>query len=348
MSVIRAVVADDHAILRCGIANVLKEIPQLVLAAEVGNGRDLLPTLARVRPDLLLLDVVMPDFEPIAAVRAIRELYPAVKILVVSAHADEPYVQGLLRAGVDGYHLKDQSLGELLLAVQRVLAGERWVSSPLLDVLVGPRERTSPLTLTGRQGELACLLQQGLDNQAIARKMGLSVKTIEGHLTRLYRNLGVQSRLEAVSYVAAHPGVLPRVRAGAAPGAAPTRSEPPRLGVLLVDDNARYRAELRVMVGAACPQAGIYEAEDGAEAIDLACETGCQVAFVDVVLVDESGIECMRRLRKHSAAIQIIAVSAYPDPAYRRLSLDAGAAAFLDKQDLDIAAVRRIVDDILA
>jgi DNA-binding NarL/FixJ family response regulator len=118
---------------------------------------------------------------------------------VVSAYDDDVYVQGLLGVGVNGYHLKDQPLSDLRLAVQRVLAGERWVSSPLIDKLISYGEPCAPaLTLTTRQREILELLQEGLDNQSIARNTGLSVKTIENHLTRIYRQLNVQSRLEAV------------------------------------------------------------------------------------------------------------------------------------------------------
>src|SRR5690606_12326373 len=126
--------------------------------------------------------------DPIADIGRIRERYPQVKILVVSAYNDDVYVQGLLGVGVDGYHLKDQPLDDLRLAVQRVLQGEKWVSGRIVDQLVHIQRDSPPqVQLTSRQVDLLRLLQKGLDNRSIASRLSLSVKTVENHLTRLYR-----------------------------------------------------------------------------------------------------------------------------------------------------------------
>ena len=201
MSKVRVLLADDHAVVRSGIRNALQELPELETVGEVGDGPSLLAALDELQPDLLLIDVTMPDFEPVSAIRQIRARYATMKVLVVSAYDDDVYVQGLLGAGVNGYHLKDQPLSDLRLAVERVLDGERWISSSLIEKLLSYSEPCAPpLTLTSRQREILHLLQQGLDNQSIAREIGLSVKTVENHLTRIYRQLDVQSRLEAVRY----------------------------------------------------------------------------------------------------------------------------------------------------
>jgi DNA-binding NarL/FixJ family response regulator len=212
MSSTRVILADDHEIVRAGLRNALLELPDLEIVAEVGTGPDLIEALAHHSIDLLIVDVAMPNFEPVGAVRQIKAQYPALKVLVVSAYADEAYLVGLLDVGVDGYHLKDQPLADLQLAVQRVLAGDRWISGPLVERLLH-RRSTGPLPaaavpqLTRRQRELL-LLAQGHDNRKIAQATGLSVKTIENHLTRLYRSLGVYSRSEALSYLMRHPEVL--------------------------------------------------------------------------------------------------------------------------------------------
>jgi len=209
MSKIRVLLADDHAVVRAGIRNALQELPELEIVAEVGDGPSLLQALEQNQPDFLLIDVTMPDFEPVTTIRQIRGRYPEMKILVVSAYDDDVYVQGLLGAGVNGYHLKDQPLSDLRLAVQRVLDGERWLSGSLIEKLLSPGEPSIlPTNLTNRQREILGLLQQGLDNRNIAREIGLSVKTIENHLTRIYRMLNVQSRLEAARYVMDHPEIL--------------------------------------------------------------------------------------------------------------------------------------------
>jgi DNA-binding NarL/FixJ family response regulator len=349
MDGVRVLLADDHAVVRAGLRNALEELPNLEIVGEVGDGPALFAALAQAQPDCLLIDVTMPDFEPVTAIGRIRARYPDMKILVVSAYDDDVYVQGLLKAGVNGYHLKDQPLSDLRLAVQRVLAGERWVSSPLVDKLVSYTDACPPSPpLTTRQRDILHLLQQGLDNQTIARRLGLSVKTVENHLTRLYRQLDVQSRLEAVNYLMRHPEVL--VQSGQAAAPAPASSAAPlqeHVTMLVVDDNARYRRQLRRMIGKICPRAAIYGAEDIKEAIRLTQHFAPQLVLVDVVLGEEDGICCTRRIRALSPGSRIILISAYPDREFHRLGLEAGAVAFLDKKDLDAATLRHIIDDVV-
>ncbi len=208
MSPIQVLLADDHTVVRAGLRNALEGLPDLEIAGEVGNGIELMEALTRINPDLLVMDVIMPDFEPISAVQKIKVKYPNIKILVISAYNDETYVVGLLKAGVDGYHMKDQPLADLQLATQRILKGERWVSSSLVNRLASGRSSQPSSTvpwLTRRQRELLRLLTQGADNRHIAAELDLSVKTVENHLTALYRVLGIDSRLKAMNYALHHP-----------------------------------------------------------------------------------------------------------------------------------------------
>jgi DNA-binding NarL/FixJ family response regulator len=344
MEQVRTVLADDHAVVRAGLANALRELPNIEIVGEVGDGDALFAMLEQVRPDFLLTDVTMPNFEPISTIRQIHATYPAMKILVVSAYDDDVYVQGLLGAGVDGYHLKDQPLSDLRLAMQRIIAGERWVCSPLVEKLLHYHGAAQPaLPLTARQRDILRCLQEGLDNQAIARRTGLSIKTVENHLTRLYRQINVQSRLEAASYVAQHPDALGyrELLAGPHP---PAANHPV---ILIVDDNLRYRTQMRRMVSKSYPLALICEAENTRVALRHVEASAPQLAFVDVVLGDENGIDCARRIHAQSAATRIILISAYPDREFHRLGMDAGAVAFLDKKDLNAAALREVIDDLI-
>jgi DNA-binding NarL/FixJ family response regulator len=249
---------------------------------------------------------------------------------------------------VDGYHLKDQPLSDLKLAAQRVLDGERWVSSPLLDKLVHySAPTTHPAPLTPRQRDMLRLLQQGLDNQSIAQRLDLSVKTVENHLTRLYRRLDVQSRLEAVSYAMEHPEVLglssqTMVQRALLPQ---TAASPSQFRLLLVEDNSRYRVQLHRMIGRAHPQVVVYEADNTQGALRIAASLKPSLILVDVVLGDEDGIRCTRRLKAQDPGARIILISAYPDREFRRLGLEAGAIAFLDKKDLTTEVLRQIVQD---
>lgn len=349
MEMIRVVLADDHAVVRAGIRHALEGLSNLEIVGEVRDGPELFSALERTQPECLLIDIAMPDFEPITAIQRIRELYTDIKILVISAYDDDRYVQGLLRAGVDGYYLKGESLQDLQIAVQCVLSGGKWITSSLIDKLVSPQDLAPSPSLTARQRDLLRLLHQSLDNQTIARELGLSVKTVENHLTRLYRQLGVQSRLEAANYAMQYPEVL-ALSGREATASADTTKAPMQdsISILLVDDNARYRRHLRRMIGKTCPQAAIYEAEDIDEAIYVTERVAPRLILVDVILGEEDGIRCTRRIKARSPDSRIILISAYPDKGFRRSGLEAGAVAFLDKKDLETTTLRQIVEDVVA
>jgi DNA-binding NarL/FixJ family response regulator len=256
----------------------------------------------------------------------------------------------LLSAGVNGYHLKDQSLNDLRLAVARVLSGERWISSPLLDKLLKTRHTPQDFPqLSSRQRDILRLLVDGLDNRAIASQLNLSIKTIENHLTRLYRQLDVHNRLTAVSFVREHPELIAHAGKAAQnePVARFESSMTEQAAILVVDDNKRYRSQLRRMIGKVQPQAMIFEAGTTAEALHLAEHVALWIAFVDVVLADEDGIICARRIKTKLPATRVVLISAYPDREFHRRGLEAGAAAFLDKKDLDAATLRQIIEDAL-
>ena len=349
MNEVRVLLADDHAIVRTGIRKTIEEIPNLVVIDEVGNGPRVFTVLAREMVDCLLIDITMPDFEPITAIRQIRSLYPALKILVVSAYDDDIYVQGLLGAGVNGYHLKDQPLNDLKLAVQRVLDGERWISSSLISKLLDrPGGVSSIPPITIRQRNLLKLLHQGLDNKSIAQETDLSVKTVENHLTRIYKQLGVQSRLEAVNFILHYPQILgkPGLEAAQteiAPGIDPQKTT----SILVVDDNTRYREQLQRMIGKLSPRSTIYEADCIEDAVQIARGIDLQLALIDIVLGNEDGLTCTRRIKAIRPQTRIILISAYPDREFHRQGLQSGAVAFLDKKDLDMATLRQVINDVI-
>ena len=348
MNPIRILIADDHALIRAGISNALANQPHLQIVGEVGDGIRLLQMLNTIRPDLLLIDVNMPNFEPIATMQHTRAQYPNMFILVVSAYDDDVYVQGLLRAGVNGYHLKDQPLSDLQLAIERILSGGRWISSPLVDKLLQPaaEQKAHLPKLSPRQLDILRLLMKGLDNRAIATQLGLSIKTIETHLTRLYRQLHVTSRVEAINYAHQYPEMVqPRTEAPAIQSVVSPAIKQPT--ILIVDDNQRYRQQLRRMISRFYSQALIYEAANIREAVHLTRQLLPRVAFVDVVLGNEDGIDCARQIREESLQSRVILMSAYPDREFHRMGLEAGAIAFIDKKDLDADALFQMVTDLI-
>jgi len=347
MANVNVLLADDHAIVRAGIRRTIEEIDGLQVVVEASDGPQTFEGLKKEQIDCLIIDVTMPDFEPISAVRNIRILYPNIKILVVSAYDDDFYVQGLFRAGVNGYHLKDQSLNDLKLAVNRVLAGERWISSSLIQKLVEPKGNPFELPkLTTRQKDLLRLLQRGYDNQSISKEIGVSIKTVENQLTTLYRQLNVSSRLEAVNFAMTWPQLLSLT------GQQTSMVEKPKetggikpLMILVVDDNQRYRDRLLHMIGKICPQAILYEADAIQQAVQLSQQLKPQMVFLDVVLGDEDGLVCTSRIKAISPTSRIVLITAYPDREFHRLGLEAGAVALLDKRDLDLTALRQLIND---
>ncbi len=348
MEITQVLLADDHTVVRAGLRNALEGLKNIKVVGEVGNGHELKKALEEQRIDLLVMDANMPDFEPISAAREIKAKYPALRILIVSAYNDETYVVGLLKAGVDGYHLKDQPLADLQLAVQRILMGERWITSSLLSRLAdhqaAPARSGNVPWLTKRQRELLQLLAQGADNRTIASALDISVKTVENHLTALYKILGVDSRMKAMNYALHHPEVL------ATSGQEMVEMEPApsgegNLSIMVVDDNLRYRQQLCRLIGKIAPASVIYEADSIAEALRIGEKVRPDLSLIDVVLDDEDGILCASRLKSVSPSTRMVLISAYPDREFRRRALSTGAIAFLDKKDLDTASVRQVIED---
>jgi DNA-binding NarL/FixJ family response regulator len=148
-----------------------------------------------------------------------------------------------------------------------------------------------------------------------------------------------------VHYVAEHPEILNPSGSWATPADLLPASD---VRVLLVDDNARYRLQLRRMVSRAYPQAVIYEAGNVSEAVRLVEEVMPKLVLVDVILGEEDGIHCARRIKSAWPQARVILITAYPDREFRRLGLEAGASALLDKKDLDAASLRLMIDDVLA
>ncbi len=344
----RVLLADDHAVVRAGIRNAIEDLPSIIVEGEAEDGPTLMHALEELTPDILLIDVTMPNFEPITAIYKIRSMYPDMKILVISAYDDDVYVQGLLGAGVDGYHLKDQPLQDLKLAIERIIMGERWISGSLVEKLIKtPNFNDGTPVLTSRQRDILAKLTKGLNNQKIAYELGLSIKTIENHLTRIYRVLNVQSRLEAVNYINKNPHILNSFY-----NITKTTPEPQfkfiqLTDILLVDDNPRFRYHLRRIINKMYPQIEIHEAESVDDAIKAAKTTNFQLMFIDVILGEQNGIACTERLIKQTHNARIILISAYPDREFHRQGLEAGATAFIDKKMLDSMTIKQIIGDVI-
>ena len=341
--------ADDHAVVRSGLRSTIENMPTIVVAGEAEDGPSLLTALESLTIDILLIDVTMPNFEPISTIQYIRSEYPNMKILVISAYDDDVYVQGLLSAGVHGYHLKDQPLQDLKLAINRIIEGERWISSPLVDKLINyPLSEDKVPSLTSRQREILGLLKKGWNNQKIAYELNLSIKTIENHLTRIYRSLNVQSRLEAVNYIINNPRIL---------GAKDNINKMQRTlnpmtdtpaNILIVDDNPRFRYHLSRIINKIDNEVNLREAQNEQEVLNAVKSTDFDLMFIDVILGNQNGISLVKKVKDLSDSARIILISAYPDKEFHRQGLEAGATAFIDKKMLDITTIKQIIGDTIS
>ncbi len=203
---IRVLLADDHAVVRKGIREFLEEDPEIVVVAEAGDGIEAVRLAAEHAPDVAVLDIQMPRLTGIEATRQIKAALPGVRVLILTAYEDDPYVFALLRAGADGYLLKSADSDNLVRAVRTVAGGGK-VLDPAVAAKVMVQMSTGKPAAAGDQveplseRELAVLrlAGQGLTNKAIGAALGISDRTVQGHLANLYGKFGVASRTEAVT-----------------------------------------------------------------------------------------------------------------------------------------------------
>lgn len=203
---IRVILADDHAVVRQGIHRFLEEADDITVVAEAGNGAEAIRLVEEHQPDVAVLDIRMPEVTGVEAARRIRDHFPQVRILALTAYDDDPYVFALLEAGADGYVLKTAGADELVRAVRTVHRGESALSPEIASKVVrqatsgrpeGAAEQVEPLT--GRELDVLRLVAKGMTNREVGRGLGISHRTVQGHLANIYGKLGVSSRTEAVT-----------------------------------------------------------------------------------------------------------------------------------------------------
>jgi DNA-binding NarL/FixJ family response regulator len=193
----RIVLADDHQLVRAGIRSLVEKIPGIEVVAEASGGREAIAQVTKYLPDIALMDIAMPNLNGLAAAARIVKNFPEVKVIVLSAYANEEYVLQALRSGVSGYLLKDASLEELQLALKAVGHGETFlspaVSKAVINSYLGAANVGSALmeTLTPRQREILQLLAEGKSTKETAFLLNLSVKTVEAHRAQIMQRLGI-------------------------------------------------------------------------------------------------------------------------------------------------------------
>ncbi|MBI3954196.1 MAG: response regulator transcription factor [Chloroflexi bacterium] len=204
MSQIRVLLADDHAIFREGTRRILGEYPDIAVVGEAADGEEALRVAGQVQPDVAIVDIAMPRLNGIEVTRRLAAISPSTRSLILTAYDDDAYIFALLEAGAAGYLLKTVPGRELAEAVRAVHDGQTVLHPAITQKLV-ERLKASPHAakepqepLTARELEILKLVSSGLSNKEVAAKTGLSVRTVEVHLTHIFNKLGVASRMEAV------------------------------------------------------------------------------------------------------------------------------------------------------
>lgn len=203
---IRVLLADNHTLVRAGLRALLQNIEGIQVVAEAGDGREALRLIAAHQPDVVLMDVAMPEMNGLEATARVVKEFPNVRVIILSMHANEEYVLQALRTGAAGYVLKDSGVSELELALRAIAKGETYLSPAVSKHVVADyvrrvgSESSSLEQLTPRQREILQLLVEGRTTKEIAKLLYISVKTVETHRAQLMERLGIHDVAGLVRY----------------------------------------------------------------------------------------------------------------------------------------------------
>jgi len=203
---IRVLLADDHAILREGLASLIEKQPGIAVVGEAEDGSECLEKAAALVPDVVVLDIKLPGMSGIEVCRQLKSSYPLMKVIMLSMYEEYEYINRALQVGADGYLLKKVASSELVSAIRKANEGEKTFSPQVLDMIVTSfkeetreRQAESPLgDLTSREYDVLSLMSEGLSNKEIASRLFVSPKTVEKVVSGIFRKLGVSSRTAAV------------------------------------------------------------------------------------------------------------------------------------------------------
>jgi len=202
----RILIADDHELFRRGVAAELTQVPGWIVAAEANNGRDAVALAASLKPDVVVLDLTMPELNGLEAARQIVSADPSARILILTAHESEQLVREVLSAGARGYVLKSDAGRTLVTALRELREGRSFFTSNVARMVLDgylrseSREAAPGQTLSAREREIVQLLAEGNSNKDIARALDISVKTAETHRSNVMRKMGFDSLAELVRY----------------------------------------------------------------------------------------------------------------------------------------------------
>jgi NarL family two-component system response regulator LiaR len=198
---IRVMVVDDHGMVRRGLVAYLEEESDLELVGEAADGEEAVQLCEQLRPDVILMDLVMPELGGADATRSIRKRWPQVQVIALTSFQDKELVQEALQAGAISYLLKNVSGNDLVEAIRAAYAGRAILAPEAIDVLIQPAvpESTPDYELTPRERDVLALLVEGLTNQEIAGRLGISRSTVKVHVSNILSKLDVSSRGGAIN-----------------------------------------------------------------------------------------------------------------------------------------------------
>jgi len=197
---IRILIVDDHAVVRSGLGKFLRVNPDFEMVGEASDGSEAVSMVALHRPDVVLMDLMMPGVDGITATREIRQKYPDTQVVALTSFSEQDQVQGALQAGVIGYVQKNVSVTELAVAVRSAYYGHMTLSPEAAQVLAKSVMQPPSLAneLTNRERDVLKLMVEGLNNNEIARQLVISLGTVKFHISNIFQKLGIDSRVEAV------------------------------------------------------------------------------------------------------------------------------------------------------
>jgi two-component system response regulator NreC len=207
---IKVLIVDDHAIVRAGLRTLIKSEKDLELVGEATGGVEAIEKVQSLQPDVLVLDLSMPDLDGITVTRTLRDRQVACAILILTVHEDDALLREAIKAGAAGYIIKHAAEDELISAIRSVNRGEIYVHPKMIRSLVMPEKKVEEQKeeytemLTMREEEVLKLIVQGYTNRQIADELTISVRTVEGHRANLTEKLGIRSRVELLRYARGH------------------------------------------------------------------------------------------------------------------------------------------------
>jgi len=208
---IRLMLVDDHAVLRDGLKNILDMESDIEVVAEAVNGNDAIEKVKSAMPDVILMDINLPEKNGIEATSIIKRQYPCVKILVLTMYDHDEYFMSAIREGADGYLLKDAPSQHVIDAIRAVASGQSVIHPSMTKKLLGfqqpkeePVKEKSDSALTNREREVLLCLVKGMNNKEIAQNLFISDKTVKIHVSNIFKKLGVKSRSQVVIYAVQH------------------------------------------------------------------------------------------------------------------------------------------------